>query len=108
MTTRAEKVKAAMIEIYNRGEQPSPGRILRELGQTVTHGGNLNGRDAAVYATVMVELGYVHVQSGRIGRWQPGPDQIAPHTCPYQEEIHGDDRLCRCTPAREHECARDI
>lgn len=57
-TPRAEKVRLAMVRIQARGEQPSPGRIQRELGETVKNGGDLNGRDSKVYAQVMEALGY--------------------------------------------------
>ena len=31
------------------------------------------------------------------------------HTCPYKEEIHGDDKtLCNCDPEQTRECANDI
>ena len=33
----------------------------------------------------------------------------APHTCPYQDEINGDDEtLCTCCESCEHSCAMDI
>jgi len=38
----------------------------------------------------------------------PDPD-VAPHPCPYSQEIKGDDdTLCRCCDWCERECARDI
>lgn len=34
---------------------------------------------------------------------------IEPHTCPYLEDIHDDDKtLCTCCPECEQECAWDI
>jgi hypothetical protein len=36
-------------------------------------------------------------------------EYIEPHTCPYNEEIHGDsETLCTCTPEQERECLWDI
>ena len=31
-----------------------------------------------------------------------------PHTCPYAEEINGNDRLCTCCAECTHQCAMDI
>lgn len=67
MPPRARKVRAAMMAIERRGEQPSPGRIQRELGDTVTH--NLNGRDCHVYTATMKDLGYTSIYSGPSARW---------------------------------------
>lgn len=39
----------------------------------------------------------------------PHSEGVEPHTCPYAEEIHNDDTtLCKCCPACETECARDV
>ncbi len=39
-----------------------------------------------------------------------GPEaQIAPHTCPYQYDVHNDDKfMCTCCDKCETECADDI
>lgn len=33
---------------------------------------------------------------------------VEPHVCPYGDQIHGDDTLCTCCEACDHECANDI
>ncbi len=33
---------------------------------------------------------------------------LPPHTCPYAEEIHGDEKLCNCCNSCTHQCAMDI
>lgn len=69
-TPRAEKVRLAMTRIQARGEQPSPGRVQRELGEVVRNGGDLNGRDSKTYARVMEAFGYVRVTGPRFtARW---------------------------------------
>ena len=30
------------------------------------------------------------------------------HPCPYQQDIHGDNRECNCCPYCEQQCADDI
>jgi hypothetical protein len=35
--------------------------------------------------------------------------QYEEHTCPFSEEIYGDDKtLCRCCPYCEYQCSMDI
>jgi hypothetical protein len=67
---RARRVRNAILDIELRGEQPSPARILRELGQPVRNGGDLNGRDLKVYQDVMPQLGYTLVRQGHNNRWR--------------------------------------
>jgi hypothetical protein len=35
----------------------------------------------------------------------PGVEE---HTCPYKEEIHGDDSLCNCCSSCMHNCAMEV
>lgn len=67
MTPRARKVKDAMIRIEARGDQPTAGKIQRELGETVKNGGDLSGRDTAVFRETMRDFGYVQAAPGK--RW---------------------------------------
>jgi len=42
-------------------------------------------------------------------RCGPQPEPIAPHTCPYREDVNNDsETLCTCCPDCKHECAMDI
>lgn len=74
---RAQAVKAAMRTLDSYGVQPTPGRVVMELGD-IPHrqagGVSLNGRDAKTYAEEMTRLGYVRrvVASAAFGaRWVP-------------------------------------
>ncbi len=67
MTPRAQRVRDAMFLMDIRGEQPSPGKIQRALGETVRNGGDLNGRDTKVYRETMRDLGYSQTHVG--ARW---------------------------------------
>ena len=53
---RAAKIRRAIAALDVLDIQPSPGRIQKYLGDTVTH--RLNGRDSKVYAEEMERLGY--------------------------------------------------
>jgi hypothetical protein len=37
-----------------------------------------------------------------------GNDAEEEHTCPYAEELHGDETLCTCCYECQHQCAMDI
>lgn len=38
-----------------------------------------------------------------------GTDAIEEHTCPFEEDVHGDSETkCRCCETCEHECGQDI
>lgn len=71
-TPRARRIRLAMVEIVASGRQPTPGLVVAVLGDTPhrqSGGVSLNGRDARVYAEVMMALGYVRVP--RVpGSWQ--------------------------------------
>jgi len=41
------------------------------------------------------------------GRFCDNP-AAPPHPCPYNEEIHGSDKLCTCCAKCTQECAWDI
>ena len=68
-TPRSKRIRLAMVKIVSRADQPSPGKIQRELGELVTH--NLNGRDSATYADMMETLGFVRVYGPDMStRWR--------------------------------------
>lgn len=66
MPKRADKVRAAVRAIHERGEYPSPGRIQAELGETVTH--NINGRDCKAREAEFIALGYEYQEGKMFGR----------------------------------------
>lgn len=38
-----------------------------------------------------------------------GEQEVAPHTCPYSEDIHNDsETLCQCCEECTYQCAMDI
>lgn len=37
-----------------------------------------------------------------------GYEVVAPAMCPYQYELHGDERLCLCCDGCRHQCACDV
>lgn len=71
-TPRARRIRLAMVDIEFSGRQPTPALVVEALGDTPhrqSGGVSLNGRDAAVYAEVMMALGYVRVPRAP-GSWQ--------------------------------------
>lgn len=56
-----------MTRIESRGEQPTAGKIQRELGEPVKNGGDLNGRDTATFREAMRDFGYTQEAVGK--RW---------------------------------------